>query len=245
MSDSESTASPEPQRLIKIIVISDFICTFCYIGDKALHDAIEACSDLPVRFDVEFRPFTLMDASSPLLNTTDPKKPVSRKAYLIKKLGKEQAEAKVKVVTEMAQKAGLDLAEDGIICPSTQAHRLSVKAYQCLTKGEDISDNNVLADAAAKVGLLNRERAMEFLNSTEALDCVNKMVEAARANGVKGVPFIIIDGKWALNGVQPMECYLQIFRKLAQPSGSPTPSGMSKTCLDCKGTLIPAPLLEP
>lgn len=96
----------------------------------------------------------------------------------------------------------------------------------CFANGEDISSDNFLADAAVKVGLMNRERvcsptlhpcpcsdtfqAIEFLRSTEALDCVEKMIEAARANGVNGVPFIIIDGKWALNGVQPMECYIQV-----------------------------------
>lgn len=53
-------------------------------------------------------------------------------------------------------------------------------------------------------------QAVEFLKSTETLDCVEKMVQAARANGVNGVPFIIIDGKWALNGVQSAECYIQV-----------------------------------
>jgi predicted DsbA family dithiol-disulfide isomerase len=42
------------------------------------------------------------------------------------------------------------------------------------------------------------------------------MVEAARAQGINGVPFVIIDGKWAVNGLQPVECFIQIFRKLAQ-----------------------------
>ncbi|KIK98696.1 hypothetical protein PAXRUDRAFT_823610 [Paxillus rubicundulus Ve08.2h10] len=259
MSDTESSASLEPRRLLKIIVISDYICSFCYIGDKALHDAIEACHDLPIRFDVEFRPFTIMCATSPHCDSADSKKSINRNAYLIKRFGKELAEAKWKVVTDMAHKAGLEMAEDGIVCRSIQAHRLSVKAYQiggqamqhelnsiifdaCFAKGEDISDNAFLADAAAKVGVMNRERALEFLKSTETLDCVEKMIDAARANGVNGVPFIIIDGKWALNGVQPMECYVQIFRKLAQSSGSPTPSGMLTTCSDCKGPIL-APAL--
>ena len=96
----------------------------------------------------------------------------------------------------------------------------------CFAKGEDISTDDFLADAAVKVGLMNRDRvchpislpapysgpveAIEFLRSTEAMDCVEKMIEAARANRVNGVPFIIIDDKWALNGVQPTECYIQV-----------------------------------
>lgn len=145
----------------------------------------------------------------------------------------------------------------------------------CFAKGEDISRESFLADAAVKVGLMNRERAcspfyhrpvcsdtlqaVEFLKSTEALDCVEKMVEAARANGVNGVPFIIIDGKWALNGVQPVDCYIQvslflslpsptnvpwqIFRKLAQSYGSPSIANLTKACKDCKDP-ITAPALS-
>jgi len=80
------------------------ICAFCYIGNKVLYDAIEACRDLPVRFDVEFRPFTLLCATSPYLGKT-----ASRKEYLYKKFG-DQYEAKWKVVYEMAQNAGLEMS---------------------------------------------------------------------------------------------------------------------------------------
>ena len=67
-----------------------------------------------------------------------------------------------------------------MICRSIQAHRLSVKAYQvggqaiqqplisllfdtCFAKGEDISNEKFLADAAVKVGLMNRERVCFLL----------------------------------------------------------------------------------
>ncbi|KAG9315280.1 thioredoxin-like protein [Chiua virens] len=282
--------NPPHRRNVKIIVLSDYvrllflykhgshplyqICSFCYIAHKSLHDAIDACRDLPLRFDVEFRPFTLMCSAS--LYTSDASKGFSRSAYLCKKFGKEQAEAKWKAATDMAQKAGLKMyasisfpgsfhltlvlrADDGIVCRSTQAHRLAVKAYQvggqamqhhlvsllfdaCFAKCEDISNNTFLADAAVKVGLMNRDRALEFLNSTEALDCVEKMIDAARASGVNGVPFIIIDGKWALNGVQSKDCYIQIFRKLAQSNLSSPVTTLSKTCNDCKDPII-APAL--
>lgn len=53
-------------------------------------------------------------------------------------------------------------------------------------------------------------QATAFLQDTDCKNCVNQMIEAARASGVNGVPSIIIDGKWALNGVQSTECYLQV-----------------------------------
>ena len=68
----------------------------------------------------------------------------------------------------------LSSAEDSIVCATTQAHRLSAKAYQaggqglqnkfnafifdvCLAKGADISDENVLVDAAVNIGLMNKK----------------------------------------------------------------------------------------
>lgn len=65
-------------------------------------------------------------------------------------------------------------AEDGIVCGTTQAHRLSTKAYQvggqalqyklntfifdaCLAKGADISDEDLLVEAAVNAGLMNNE----------------------------------------------------------------------------------------
>lgn len=251
---SDPALSQGVQRVLKIIVISDYICAFCYIGNKVLYDAIEACRDLPVRFDVEFRPFALLCPTSPNVD----RKP-SRKEYLFKKFGQEQAEAKLKVVYEMAQKAGLELAEDGVVCRPNLAHRLAVKAYHvggqdmqrefndiifkaAFADGRDISDPDFLVDTAVQVGLMNREKASEFLRSTECQDCVDKMIDAAKANDVKGVPFIIIDGKWALNGVQPKECYIQIFRKLALPPEPLTPVGTPRSCSDCRPPVNSPPL---
>ncbi|KAH7912783.1 thioredoxin-like protein [Hygrophoropsis aurantiaca] len=247
MSDSDSTASPEPQRLIKIIVFSDYICSFCYIGNKSLRDAIEACSDLPVRFDVEFRPFMIMCPTSD-------GKPFKRNEYLAKKFGKEDAALKWKFVEGMAEKAGLKMSNDGIMCRPILAHRLAVKAYQvggqemqrklndtlfeaCFANGEDITNLDFLSESAEKIGVMSREEAINFLDSTECGDCVEKMMEAAKANGVNGVPFIIIDGRWALNGMQPTDCYVQVFRKLA--ASAPSSSSSSPTaCSACTGPLL-------
>lgn len=86
-----------------IIIVK--VCGFCYICDKVLHNAIESCLDLPVRFDVEFRPFTLLNPAAPML----------RNAYLMNRFGKEQAEMKLKAVSEFAQKAGLKLSVSRLI----------------------------------------------------------------------------------------------------------------------------------
>lgn len=78
------------------------------------------------------------------------------------------------------------------------------------------------------------------MKSDECLAKVNHQVAEARAKGVSGVPFTIIDGKWAVSGGQTAPIFVkvrmirkkyslfsaadsasQIFRKLAEAPGSP------------------------
>ena len=78
------------------------------------------------------------------------------------------------------------------------------------------------------------------MKSDECLAKVNHQVAEARAKGVTGVPFTIIDGKWAVSGGQSAPVFVkvrmirkiaidlsrldyasQIFSKLAEAPGSP------------------------
>jgi len=251
MSDSESTLSPEPpRRTVKIIFFSDYICAFCYIGNKVLQDAVRACSDLPLRFDIEFRPFALL--SSLPCGTS-----IKRTEFLEKKFGKEDVLMKMQYVETIAEQVGLKIAPDGIVCKPVNAHRLAARAYMLggqelqskfvqkvfdtvFRDAKDISNREVLVDMALEAGVMEtKEEVEKFLDSTDHIGCVKKMMEAARSSGVVGVPFLIIDGKWALNGVQPTECYIKLFRKLAEhhengtalspcPNASPCPNSIQK-----------------
>lgn len=51
---------------------------------------------------------------------------------------------------------------------------------------------------------------MSFLESDECLDEVETMMTEARRKGVNGVPFVVIDGKWAVSGGQTAEVYTQV-----------------------------------
>lgn len=125
------------------------------------------------------------------------------------------------------------------------AHRLIAKAYEiggpaaqaavitpifrAYHEDElDISDPEVLADAAEQADIMSREEALSFLKSDDCLEKVNNQVAEARAKGVTGVPFTIIDGKWAVSGGQSAPVFVKIFSKLAEtpavpPSQSSTP----------------------
>jgi predicted DsbA family dithiol-disulfide isomerase len=48
------------------------------------------------------------------------------------------------------------------------------------------------------------------MNSDECLAKVNHQVAEARAKGVTGVPFTIIDGKWAVSGGQSAPVFVKV-----------------------------------
>ena len=102
------------------------------------------------------------------------------------------------------------------------------KAY--FTEGKNVGDFDVLADISEQVGVLPKEKvrtvpsesvtrasgltsrrqALEFLRSNEYQEEIRQMAEEARRKGVTGVPFTIINGRWAVSGGQASETYAQV-----------------------------------
>jgi predicted DsbA family dithiol-disulfide isomerase len=54
------------------------------------------------------------------------------------------------------------------------------------------------------------DQALDFFDSDENLEEVTQMMEESRINGVTGVPFTVIDGKWAVSGGQSADVYVQV-----------------------------------
>lgn len=54
------------------------------------------------------------------------------------------------------------------------------------------------------------EEALEWIEGHELEAEVKSMSLNAEAKGVKGVPFTVIDGRWAVSGCQKPECYYKV-----------------------------------
>jgi len=237
-----------PNRVIKVIVINDLVCPYCYIGHKELLIVVSECSDLPVSIEIEYRPFHL---------TAIPEDaPVNKKEYFLNKFGPEKLAAMRKALLTWAEQIGLSFnLDDGVIASTIRAHRLSIKAYRLggqdlqlpflsavfkayTSDAEDLGSMDVLGEAAESAGVMKKQEAIEFLKGEELKDEVVKMAEAAKGKGVKGVPVTIIDGKWVLSGGQKAEVFVQIFKKLASATpdaSSPLPDDVEETS-PCKDT---------
>jgi len=199
--------------MIKLDIVSDPICPWCYIGKANLDRAIGMRPDHP--FVIEWHPFQL--------NPDMPANGMDRRAYLEGKFGGREGAARAYApVAEQAGSAGLEINLDAIgTVPNTlDAHRLIHWAGQegrqtpvvsalfraYFREGRDIGDKAVLADIAAEAGL-DRAAIIRLLEGDADMDTVRARDEHARAMGITGVPCFIVGNRHAVSGAQPPELW--------------------------------------
>lgn len=206
---------------IRVDVVSDVICPWCYIGKRRLENAI---GRLPENFEIDlhFLPFEL--------NPDTPKSGRDHKKYLADRFGGyEKVEQMHDHVTNVAAGEGLDFHfERQPTMPNTfDAHRLIqyaaafgkqpevkealMKAY--FEEGVDLSKN--ILDVAEKVGL-DRAKAHAFLESDELVDEVRQMEHLNYQRKISGVPFYIINNKYGVSGAQPSDTFVEILTEVAK-----------------------------
>lgn len=207
---------------LRIDVISDVVCPWCFVGKKRLEEALSLADD--VEAEVYWRPFQL--------DGTIPQGGIPRQDYLDRKFGPERAKTVYERIKGVGAEAGIPFAFDKIaISPNTlDAHRLirwaQATGSQSQVKqrlfelffleGKDIGDHSVLADVAEDFGI-GREAALRLLASDTDRDEVKGEVEMASRMGVTGVPFFIFNNKLALSGAQPAEVIVQAMRQALAP----------------------------
>ncbi|MGF7032500.1 putative DsbA family dithiol-disulfide isomerase [Paenibacillus mucilaginosus] len=206
---------------MKVEIWSDFMCPFCYIGKRHFEEALE---QFPHReqIDVIFRSFELDPQSERDVNFD-----VHDMLAIKYGMSREQAIANNQRVGASAQAAGLAFNFEGIVLTNTfDAHRLThyaaehgkgnelaerlFRAY--FTDGKHLGDHEVLASLAAEVGL-DAAAAAAVLRSGEFADHVRADEQEASQLGVRGVPFFVIDRKYAVSGAQPSSVFLDTLNK--------------------------------
>jgi predicted DsbA family dithiol-disulfide isomerase len=202
---------------MKIEIWSDVMCPFCYIGKRHLEQAL---TELPFKDDIE------IDWKSYQLNPAyKNEKGESLYDYLSANKGISLAQAKqmTQQVSEMAHNVGLTLDFDrSIPANSFNAHRLihfaSTKGKQDLAEehlfkahfeeAKNIDDLGALLEIASKLGLDSTE-VQQVLESSAFEEEVRFDIYESQQLGVRGVPFFVMDRKYALSGAQPVETFKQ------------------------------------
>lgn len=213
------------QNKVRIDVVSDVVCPWCFIGKRRLEQAIALNPGIPV--EVHYHPY--------FLNDWIPAEGISREQYLTTKFGSpERYKDIARRVSEAAAQDGLVYAIDKVSRQpnTTDSHRLihwaalegkGAEMKQRLmelyfSEGADLSDKAVLVKAAADIGL-DADAVSKKLDSNEDLDVLSQRVEAAKAAGIQGVPFFIVDNAFALSGAQAPEQLAAVIQRAANEKG--------------------------
>lgn len=210
---------------IRIDIVSDVVCPWCYIGKRHLEQALSQfraeCGEMPV-LEINWLPFQL--------NPDLPPEGVARGTYLEHKFGgPDRAKEIYARVTQAGKTAGIDFDFDRIqIQPNTlDAHRLIhmaaplgkqdrlvealFRAY--FLDGMDLTRTTHLASLAATVDI-DADAAGAYLASDEDRMLIHQFDHQARTMGISGVPFFIFNQKHALSGAQPPAVILQALRQV-------------------------------
>lgn len=229
---------------MEIAIWSDYVCPFCYIGKRRLEQALEE-TGFAAQANLQLKAYQL-DASTPEVVTE------SMYESLARKYGTsiDQARNMTANVAEQAKSVGLDYNfEDMKGANTARAHRLvkfadtEDKGYQLgesllkahFLDGQNINEIDVLVKLATDVGL-DEAKARQVVESNEFFPQIQIDQTEAAQIGIQGVPFFVLNNKYAISGAQPIEVFKEAIEKVAQEEGlKPTlqfMGGTGATCTD-------------
>ncbi|WP_163526940.1 DsbA family oxidoreductase [Halobacillus ihumii] len=209
---------------MKIEIWSDFVCPFCYIGKRRLEEALSQIAE-GEQTEIVYKSFELDPQAEKNTGMSNAEK-------LAAKYGKSVEEAKQmnKNMEQQATSVGLKYNLDTTVPTNTfDAHRVAKFAeskglgkeaterfFQAvLTDSEDVGDHDTLIKLAQDIGL-DQTDVSDVLSSEQFGEVVRAEEAEAREIGVQGVPFFVVNRKYAISGAQPTEVFVQSLQKVME-----------------------------
>jgi predicted DsbA family dithiol-disulfide isomerase len=209
---------PEP---LPIVVYSDVICPWCYVGKRRLEAALSD-PGMPAAAELAWRPFEL--------NPDMPAEGIERRVYRARKFGEARSAELDAAMAETGREVGIAFAFPRMQrTPNTRlAHRLIWEAGRqgaqgatvdrlfraYFEEGLDIGSTAVLESLAAEAGL-EAEGVKTALTGAESLQAVGELEQQGYAMGIQGVPFFILLAKYGISGAQPPQFWRETLPKVA------------------------------
>lgn len=211
------------KQKIKIDIISDINCPWCYLGENRLKNAMRQAAGR-YEFELHFKPFEL--------NPNAPEEGEEKETYFIRNYGPEaisRIEASTKHIAEAGQAEGLtyNFEKQTKIHNTFNGHRLIWLAGKHglqeqvtdalyrgnFAEGENINDLEFLT----RIGIENGIPAEElegFFESDKGKDEVRAMENEASRAGITGVPAFVLNNKYLISGAQRVETFVKAFDQL-------------------------------
>ncbi len=204
-------------KTIKIDIVSDVVCPWCYLGKARLERALAAMKD--VKAEMAWRPYQL--------DPTIPRGGVDRQEYMEAKFGTGPRLGEIqKQLESFGREVGIRYNFEAIkVSPNTMdAHRLIRWAAQVgadvqgkvvdrlfklyFTEGADIGKQVVLIKAGTECGM--DPAILKALLPTDAEEAgVIGEIAASKQLGIQGVPCFIFNRKYAVSGAQSPEVLIE------------------------------------
>ena len=197
---------------MKIEVVSDVVCPWCYIGKRRLEKAMALAG---VQAEITWLPFQL--------NPTMPWEGLPRGEYRLAKFGSVERGREIdERVAAQGRGEGIDFAFDRIErTPNTVAAHELIELAQDQNRGgvvvdalfrtyfeeaEDIGHPDILARIASQAGVTGWPGAADRRH-------VAALEETLRGLGVSAVPTFIFERKYGLSGAHPPEQLAEAMRE--------------------------------
>ncbi|MCO5247354.1 MAG: DsbA family oxidoreductase [Chitinophagales bacterium] len=195
---------------MKVDIWSDVRCPFCYIGKRSLENALKKFLHRDkvelVWHSYELDPNLKTDTSIDIYD------------YFVSAKGTSREQAKMMMKNMKFSAEGVNLkfnVDEMIVANSFKAHRLiqfaKTKGWgneieEALFKAhfieaKNIDDDPTLLNLAKNIGLDENE-TLQVLTSDAYTDEVKQDVMTAAQMGVRGVPFFVLNNKYAISGAQ-------------------------------------------
>jgi len=207
---------------IKIDIVSDVACPWCYVGKRRLESALAEWDGTPVV--VEWHPFQL--------DPTIPAEGLSRKEYLINKFGSLE---RIQPMIDNLELAGKDLGiefnfgEQSLSVNTLPLHQLLHVAGEEGFKDElkerflkayfeetlQLNDIDVIANIMKDFGW-SKGKVEQIIADDTIVQKVKSQIAYYQQRGVTGVPFFVFNNTHGISGAQPKESFLKVLSSLNQ-----------------------------
>ncbi|HET9577744.1 MAG TPA: DsbA family oxidoreductase [Usitatibacter sp.] len=206
---------------LDIAFVSDVACPWCAIGLASLDRALARLGN-EVQATVHVEPFELNPDMGPEGVETVP--------YLARKYGRtpEQVAQTQARIRERGAAVGFAFGDRKHVWNTFNAHRVLhwaalegralelkralLRAYH--GEGRNPGAADVLVDLAGEVGL-DTARVRSIAESDQFAPEVRERERFWQERGVNGVPFVVVNGQYAIEGAQPPEAFEGALRQIA------------------------------
>ncbi|WP_394747833.1 DsbA family oxidoreductase [Spongiimicrobium salis] len=209
------------KEVIKVDIVSDVACPWCYIGKRRMEKALKDWKGAPV--EVTWHPFQL--------DPTIPTEGLDRNTYLTNKFGDlERTYEMTDRITAVGQEEGIrfNFGDQWLAVNTLPLHQLLhvageegfkdalkerfLKAY--FDENLHLNQSEVLAKIMEEFGW-SAEKTAKVIADDEIAYAVKQEIAHYQQRGVSGVPFFIINDKYGISGAQPSSVFLEAFASVS------------------------------